>query len=171
MRARQHVGVDAQGKGRVAVAEVLGQFLDGDASGEHDTGVVVAELVEAFLAGGDVAAASAPVSGGLGDQRRLDKGWFSDRLRVVTGLDVLAVCVPAEQDAACVWLSVQSLPGERARPRRAPSDMLLDGSNGPVRERDDPLTVIFGQREYVSAAKLLDLPPNSDNLLVKVKVL
>jgi len=61
VRAGEHVGVDTQGKSRVAVAEVFGQFFDGDASGEHDAGVVVAELVDAFLAGGDVAAATAPV--------------------------------------------------------------------------------------------------------------
>jgi hypothetical protein len=66
VRAGQHVSVDTQCEGWVAVAEVLGQFLDGDAPSEHDTGEVVAELVEAFLASRHVAAASAPVGGGLG---------------------------------------------------------------------------------------------------------
>jgi hypothetical protein len=55
------VSVDAQGEARIAVAEVLGEFFDGDTSGEHDAGVVVAELVDAFLTGGEVAAATAPV--------------------------------------------------------------------------------------------------------------
>ena len=45
------MGVDAQGETWVAVAEVLGLFLDGDTPGEHDAGVVMAELVDAFLAG------------------------------------------------------------------------------------------------------------------------
>jgi hypothetical protein len=43
------VSIDTERERRVAVAEVFGDFLDGDASGEHDAGVVVAELVDAFL--------------------------------------------------------------------------------------------------------------------------
>jgi hypothetical protein len=74
------MSVDAQGEARVAVAEVLGKFLDGDASGEHGAGVVVAELVDAFLAGSGVAAAAAPVGGRLRDQARFDKGWLPYRL-------------------------------------------------------------------------------------------
>jgi hypothetical protein len=38
-----------QGEGRVAVTEVLGELLDADASGEHDAGVVVVELADAFM--------------------------------------------------------------------------------------------------------------------------
>ena len=38
MRGRQHVGVDPEGKGRVAVAEVFGEFLDGDAELGDGTG-------------------------------------------------------------------------------------------------------------------------------------
>jgi hypothetical protein len=40
------------------VAEVFGELFDGDTASEHDAGVVVTELVDAFLAGGDVAAAA-----------------------------------------------------------------------------------------------------------------
>ena len=77
------MGVDAQGEGRITVAEVLGEFLDGDAPGQHDAGVVVAELVEAFLASGDGLGAAAPIDAGLGDQGRLHECGFPDRLRVV----------------------------------------------------------------------------------------
>src|SRR5271155_3729151 len=46
VRARQHVGVNAQREDRVAMAEVFGKFLDGDTSSEHDAGVVVTEPVD-----------------------------------------------------------------------------------------------------------------------------
>ena len=74
------MSVDAQGEGWIAVTEVLGQLLDGDASGEHDAGVVVAELVDAFLAGGDVAASAAPVCGGFRYQASFDESGFPDGL-------------------------------------------------------------------------------------------
>jgi len=67
MGARQHVGIDAQREGRVAVAEVFSELLDGNAPGEHDAGVVVAELVDAFPAGSGVPGATAIVLPGLGD--------------------------------------------------------------------------------------------------------
>ncbi len=73
---RQHVGVDAQGESRVAVAEIFGEFLDGDAASEHDAGIVVAELVDAFLAGGDVAASAAPVSDRFGDHAGFTRAGF-----------------------------------------------------------------------------------------------
>jgi hypothetical protein len=57
---------------RVAVAEVFSQFSDADASGEHDAGVVVAELVDAFLTGGDVVAPAARVPDRFGDQASFD---------------------------------------------------------------------------------------------------
>ena len=59
VRARQHVGIDAQSEGGILVPQVLGEFLDRDTSGKHDAGVVVAELMDAFPAGGDVAAPAA----------------------------------------------------------------------------------------------------------------
>jgi hypothetical protein len=62
------VGVDAQGERWVAVAEVFGELFNRDASGEHDAGVIMPELVEAFRAGGDVARPAAPVFGGFRDQ-------------------------------------------------------------------------------------------------------
>jgi len=65
------VGVDAQREGRVAVAEVFGELLDRDTASEHDAGVVVTELVDAFLAGGDIAAATTAVPDGCGDQAGL----------------------------------------------------------------------------------------------------
>jgi hypothetical protein len=58
------------------VAEILGQLLDGNAPGEHDTGVVVAELVDAFPTGGHVSAATAPVSGWFRDQASFDRAGF-----------------------------------------------------------------------------------------------
>jgi len=48
------------------MAEVFGEFLDGDATGEHDAGVVVTELVDTFLASCHIPAAAAPVPGGFG---------------------------------------------------------------------------------------------------------
>jgi len=79
------------------MAEVFSELLDGDASGEHDTGVVVTELVDAFPAGGDVAAAAAPVLGRFGDHASLDQGRLPDRLGVTASFDMLSVCGPAEQ--------------------------------------------------------------------------
>ena len=70
VRARRHVGVHAQREGRIAVAKVLGELLDRDASGKHHAGVVMTELVNAFPASGEVAAAAAPVDSGLSDQVR-----------------------------------------------------------------------------------------------------
>jgi hypothetical protein len=60
--------VDAQGEGRVVVAEVLGQLPHLHAVGEHHAGVVVAELMRAFFAGGDVALPAALVGPGGGDE-------------------------------------------------------------------------------------------------------
>jgi hypothetical protein len=48
------------------VAEVFSELLDGDAPGEHNAGVIMTELVNAFPAGGDVAAAATcPFRGGF----------------------------------------------------------------------------------------------------------
>jgi hypothetical protein len=62
------VRVDAQSESRILMAEVLGQLIDGDASCQHDAGVIVTELMDSFSAGGDIAASAAPVHGGLGNQ-------------------------------------------------------------------------------------------------------
>jgi hypothetical protein len=59
------MSVDTQGEAWVAVTQVLRQLLDGDATGKHDAGVVVAKLVDAFLTGGDVAVPPAAVFNGL----------------------------------------------------------------------------------------------------------
>ena len=75
---REQMGVDAQREGGVGVAEVFGQFLDGDASGEHDAGEVVAELVDAVLAGGGIPGASAPVFLGCGNDPGLGDGGLPD---------------------------------------------------------------------------------------------
>jgi len=98
MRTREHVSVDAQGEGRVLVPQVVDQLLDRDTSGQHDTGVVVAELVDAFPARGDIPASASPVCGRLRDQASLDEGRLPHDLRVVTGLDVPVVGMSPEQD-------------------------------------------------------------------------
>ena len=79
---REQMGVDAEGERGVGVAEVLGQLLDGDATGEHDAGVVVAQLVDAFLPGGDIPGTPAAVflrfrddNRVLAIQRRDDGRW------------------------------------------------------------------------------------------------
>ena len=74
--AWQHVSVGAQSEGWIAVTEVLGQLLDGDTSGEHDAGIVAADLVDAFFAGSDVAASAAPVRGGFRYQASFDESGF-----------------------------------------------------------------------------------------------
>jgi hypothetical protein len=112
------VGVDAQGERWVAVAEVFGELLNRDAPGEHDAGVIVPELVEAFPAGGDVAGPAALVFGGFRDQASFGQSGFPDDFGVVAGLDVLAVGVPAEQDVAGIRFAVQLLPRESAFLRR-----------------------------------------------------
>jgi hypothetical protein len=76
---REQVCVDPEGKGRVGVAEVLGQFVDGDASGEHDAGVVVTQLVDALFARGGVADAGAPVLIRFRDESGPDSGVASRR--------------------------------------------------------------------------------------------
>ena len=133
MGARQHVGIDAQREGRVAVAEVFSELLDGNAPGEHDAGVVVAELVDAFLAASDEPEAAAPVPDGFGDQASLDKSGLPDRLGVAAGLDVLVVGGPAEQDAARVRFSAWLFPGKAVRPRRVFLDVPSDSLDVPVR--------------------------------------
>ena len=42
------MSVDAEGEPGIGVTEVLGHFIDRDATGEHDAGVVVAQLVDAL---------------------------------------------------------------------------------------------------------------------------
>jgi hypothetical protein len=74
------MGIDAKRERRVAVTEVFSELLDGDTSGEHNAGVVVTELVDAFLAGRDVAAAAATVPGRFGDHASIDQGGLPDRL-------------------------------------------------------------------------------------------
>ena len=62
---------------------------------------------------------------------------------------MLAIGLPAEQDVAGVWFSGQPLPRERVRPGGVFLNVLLDGLNSPVGERDNPLAVVLGQGEYV----------------------
>ena len=59
---RQYVGVDAQREGRIATAEIFGEFPDGDTASK--TGIVVTELVDAFLTGRHIAAANTAVPTG-----------------------------------------------------------------------------------------------------------
>jgi hypothetical protein len=75
------VGVDAQREGRVAVAEVFGELLDGDTASKRDAGVVVTELVDAFLVSGDIAAATTAAPDGCGDQASLGQGRASRQSR------------------------------------------------------------------------------------------
>ena len=81
-----------------------------------------------------------------------------------------AVRVPAEQDVAGVWFAGQFLPWQCAWRRRISADVPVDSLDSPVGQRDDPLAVIFGQGKYITAAKVLDLPPDAQNFLVKIKV-
>jgi hypothetical protein len=37
MGRRQEVSIDTEGECRIGMAEIFGQFLDGDATGKHDT--------------------------------------------------------------------------------------------------------------------------------------
>ena len=164
------MGVDAQGERWVAVAEVFGELLNRDAPGEHDAGVIVPELVEAFPAGGDVAGPAAPVFGRFRDQASFGQSGFPDDFGVVAGLDVLAVGAPAEQDVAGMRFAVQLLPRESAFLRRVLFDVPLDHLDSPVGERYYPFAVVFGQGEYVPTAEIFDLPSDAENLLVKIEV-
>ena len=96
MRGRARSAAGARRRGRVKagvrVAEVLGQFLDGDASDQHDAGVVVAELVDTLPAGGDIAASAAPVQRRVRESRpALTSGRLPDCLRKVAGFDMLII--------------------------------------------------------------------------------
>jgi hypothetical protein len=71
------------------VAEVLGQFLDGDAFGEHDTGVVVAQLVDALFAGGGVADAAALIFVRGGDDSGRERGPRALAARLASALTSL----------------------------------------------------------------------------------
>jgi hypothetical protein len=48
--------------------------------------------------------------------------------------------------------------------------VLLDGLDGPVGKRHDAFTVTLGQREYVGATEVLDLPPDPDRLFPKIEI-
>jgi hypothetical protein len=164
------VGVDAEGEGRIAVAEVFGQLLDGDATCQHDAGVVVAELVNAFLTGGGVVAPSAPVPDGCGNHPRLDQCWFPDGLGVVTRFDVLTVRVPPEQDVASVRLSGWLFPGQRTGLRRVSLDVPLNSPDSPVRQRDNSFAIVFRQSKYISLGELFHLPTQSHSFLAEVEI-
>jgi hypothetical protein len=115
------------------MAEVFSELLDGDASGQHNAGVVMTELVDAFLAGGDVTVAAAPVLGRFGDHASLDQGRLPDGLGVTASFDMLSVCGPAEQDAGRVWFPARLFPRKGVRPGRVFLDMPSDGLDIPIR--------------------------------------
>ena len=125
------MGVDAQREGRVTVAEVFGELLDGDTASKHDAGVVVTELVDTFLTGSDIAAATTAVPDGCGDQASLGQGGLPDGLGVATSLDVLVVRGPAEQDAARMRFPAWLFPGKSIRPGRIFLGVPSDGPRCP----------------------------------------